>query len=102
MMNRPRLNALDLAKAWDDAPSPTMRKVLWEVAYLRAMVKRAAYIRNAIGDTCPRGVESFMWTVFCNEIDREPCVTDTERTPRSVARTKAYMERMRAEERARE
>jgi hypothetical protein len=92
---RPRLTAADLAAAYDECPTPAMRRVLWEVARLQGMIKRAHMVRKDLGDTCPPQVNSTIWQCFISEIDAEPCLAD-KLTPRQqqriaagVARTKA-------------
>ena len=84
-MMRPRLTANDLAAAYDECPTPAMRRVLWEIARLQSTIKRAAEVRRMVGNSAPPGVDTFYWSLFCDDIDHEPCLTDGL-TPRQQQR----------------
>jgi hypothetical protein len=95
---RHRMTAADLAALYDAEPTATVRALLWEVARLRSVIKRAHQIRVAVGDTAPTNVNSITWTAFCSEVDREPCVTDKP-TERQTRRTERGVQTMKARDR---
>jgi hypothetical protein len=97
-MMRPRLTANNLARLYDESPSPAMRTVLWEVAKLHCVIKRAHEVRKMIGNDPPPGVDLFYWQLFCSDIDAEPCLND-ERTPRQQKRISEGVARIKARER---
>jgi hypothetical protein len=97
-MMRPRLTANDLARLYDESPSPAMRTVLWEVAKLHCTIKRAYAVRKDLGNNCPPGVDTTTWKCFIYEIDAEPCLSD-ERTPRQQKRIAEGVARIKDKER---
>ena len=94
-MMRPRLTANDLARAYDECPTPAMRRVLWEVAKLQRVIKRAHEVRKMIGSNPPPGVDLYYWGLFCHDIDNEPCLND-EQTPRQKQRIAEGVARIKA------
>jgi hypothetical protein len=94
---RPRMTAADLAAAWDECPTPAMRRVLWEVLLLQGTIKRAHNLRMALGNGCPPGVNPIIWECFRDQIDAEPSLHD-EMTPRQRKRSEAYVARAKAQD----
>lgn len=80
----PPLTAAELAALYDAEPTPTVRRLLYEIARLRARVQRAHQIRTLIGPQ-HYGVTDAVWMAFENELNGEPCLPDPM-TPRQIAR----------------
>jgi hypothetical protein len=88
-MLRHKMTADDLAHAWDTEPTETVRTLLWEIARLRATLKRAHQVRTAVGDTAPPGVSPTVWSAFCGEVDGEPCISDAPTTRQQMRAERA-------------
>lgn len=94
---RHRMITADFAAAYDADPSPVVKALLWEIARLRSVIKRAHQVRTALGDaTLPR-VNPTICAALCYELDSEPAVSDSP-TERQLQRAKQSVEQIKRRE----
>ena len=91
---RHKHTAADLARLYDAEPTDTVQTLLWEIARLRSVIKRAHTVRTMVGDDPPAGVSAMVWGILCSELDSEPCIVDPP-TERRQRRTAQAVQRMR-------
>lgn len=86
MPHRAPLAAARLAEIYDEQPTPVVLELLWEIHRLRATIRLTHQVLTSIGDQ-PVGVPQFVWQIFVDTIEAEPCLRDplTPRQQRTLA-----------------